>query len=60
VPRPWSGRKRTPGRPGVRFRPLQGRGTPIRYELGLAYAQSSPLVDSFVAIALKVGADRRR
>jgi DNA-binding transcriptional LysR family regulator len=48
------------GRPGVRFQPLQGRGTPIRYELGLAYAQSSPLIDSFVAIALEVGADRRR
>lgn len=51
------------GRPGVRFRPLHGRGAPIRYELALAFARASPLVDSFVAIArkigaLKIGADR--
>lgn len=46
------------GRRGVRFRPLQGRGAPIRYELGIVYAQASPLVDSFVAVALEVGADR--
>jgi hypothetical protein len=46
------------GDPGVRFRSLQGWGTPIRYELGIAYAQSSPLIDSFVAVALEVGADR--
>jgi DNA-binding transcriptional LysR family regulator len=48
------------GRPGVRFRPLHGRGTPIRYELGIAYARRSPLVDAFVrtALDLEIGADR--
>lgn len=35
------------GRRGVRFVELQGPGTPIRYELGLAYARRSPLVDAF-------------
>ena len=43
-------------RPGVRFRPLDGHGTPVRYKLGLAYAQRSPLVDSSLAIALTGGA----
>ena len=46
------------GRRGVRFVELQGRGTPVRYELGLAYARRSPLVDAFVAAASAAAAGR--
>lgn len=46
------------GRRGVRFVELQGRGTPVRYELGLAYARRSPLVDAFIATANAVAAGR--
>lgn len=46
------------GRRGVRFVELQGRGTPVRYELGLAYARRSPLVDAFVTAASAVAAGR--
>lgn len=47
------------GRPGVVFLPLEGRGTPIAYELGLAYARRSPLVEAFMKTALEIGADGR-
>jgi len=46
------------GRRGVRFIEIQGRGTPVRYELGLAYARRSPLVDAFVATARAAAAGR--
>lgn len=46
------------GRRGVRFVELQGRGAPVRYELGLAYARRSPLVDAFVATAKAAAAGR--
>lgn len=46
------------GRRGVRFAALEGPGTPIRYELGLAYARRSPLVDAFVATAKAAAAGR--
>ncbi len=46
------------GRRGVRFVELQGRGTPVRYELGLAYARRSSLVDAFVTAASAAAAGR--
>lgn len=45
------------GRRGAIFVPLQGRGTPIAYELGLAYARRPPLVEAFVRTALEISAD---
>jgi len=38
-------------RPGVRFIPLEGTGTPIPYELSLAYARPQPLVEAFIESA---------
>lgn len=39
----------TSGRKGVAFRDLNGPGAPVEFELAIAYAQSSPIVDAFVA-----------
>jgi DNA-binding transcriptional LysR family regulator len=39
----------TGGRRGVAFRELAGPGTPVEYELAIAYARSSPVLDAFVA-----------
>lgn len=39
----------TGGRKGVAFRELTGPGAPVEFELAVAYAQSSPIVDAFVA-----------
>ncbi|KLN57312.1 LysR family transcriptional regulator [Variovorax paradoxus] len=39
------------GRAGVAFRPLVGKGTPVGYQLALAFARRTPLVDAFVAVA---------
>lgn len=39
----------TGGRKGVTFRELAGPGTPVEFELAIAYAQSSPVLDAFVA-----------
>ena len=41
----------TLGRRGVVFRRPSGAGTPIGYELALAYRQHSPVLDAFAAIA---------
>lgn len=37
------------GRKGVAFRDLTGPGTPVEFELAIAYAHSSPILDAFVA-----------
>lgn len=37
------------GRKGVAFRELGGPGTPVEFELAIAYAHSSPVLDAFVA-----------
>jgi DNA-binding transcriptional LysR family regulator len=37
------------GRKGVAFRELTGPGTPVEFELAIAYARSSPVLDAFVA-----------
>lgn len=37
------------GRKGVAFRELAGPGTPVEFELAIAYAHSSPVLDAFVA-----------
>ncbi len=39
----------TGGRQGVAFRELAGPGTPVEYELAMAYRNSSPVLDAFVA-----------
>ena len=39
------------GRRGVVFRRPVGPGTPINYELALAYRQQSPVLDAFAAVA---------
>lgn len=39
----------TGGRKGVVFRELTGAGTPVEFELAIAYAHSSPVLDAFVA-----------
>lgn len=39
----------TGGRKGVAFRELAGPGTPVEFELAIAYAHSSPVLDVFVA-----------
>ncbi len=39
----------TGGRKGVAFRELTGPGTPVEFELAIAYAHSSPVLDAFVA-----------
>jgi len=39
----------TGGRKGVAFRELAGPGTPVEFELAIAYAHSSPVLDAFVA-----------
>jgi DNA-binding transcriptional LysR family regulator len=40
----------TANRPGVVFRDLTGIGTPVEYELAIAYGRSTPLVDAFTAV----------
>jgi DNA-binding transcriptional LysR family regulator len=37
-------------RPGVVFRDLTGLGTPVEYELAIAYGRSTPLLDAFTAV----------
>lgn len=37
------------GRKGVAFRDLTGPGTPVEFELAIAYAHSSPILNAFVA-----------
>lgn len=37
------------GRKGVAFRELAGPGTPVEFELAIAYAHASPVLDAFVA-----------
>jgi DNA-binding transcriptional LysR family regulator len=37
------------GREGVAFRELVGPGTPVEYELAIAYGSPSPILDAFVA-----------
>jgi DNA-binding transcriptional LysR family regulator len=39
----------TSGRKGVVFRELTGPGTPVEFELAIAYRRSSPALDAFVA-----------
>jgi DNA-binding transcriptional LysR family regulator len=39
----------TGGRKGVAFRELAGPGTPVEYELAVAYRHSSPVLDAFIA-----------
>lgn len=39
------------GRTGVAIRPLAGKGTPVSYQLALAFARRTPLIDAFVAVA---------
>lgn len=39
----------TSGRKGVAFRELAGPGTPVEFELAIAYAHSSPVLNAFVA-----------
>lgn len=39
----------TGGRKGVAFRELAGPGTPVEFELAIAYAHASPVLDAFVA-----------
>jgi DNA-binding transcriptional LysR family regulator len=40
----------TANRPGVVFRDLTGLGTPVEYELAIAYGRSTPLLDAFTAV----------
>jgi DNA-binding transcriptional LysR family regulator len=40
----------TANRPGVVFRDLTGIGTPVEYELAIAYGRSTPLLDAFTAV----------
>jgi DNA-binding transcriptional LysR family regulator len=40
----------TANRPGVVFRELTGLGTPVEYELAIAYGRSTPLLDAFTAV----------
>jgi len=37
------------GRQGVAFRELTGAGTPVEFELAIAYGETSPVVEAFVA-----------
>ena len=39
----------TGGRKGVAFRDLTGPGTPVEFELAIAYSHSTPVLDAFVA-----------
>ena len=40
----------TANRPGVVFRDLVGTGSPVEYELAIAYGRSTPLLDAFTAV----------
>ena len=40
----------TANRPGVVFRDLTGIGSPVEYELAIAYGRSTPLLDAFTAV----------
>jgi DNA-binding transcriptional LysR family regulator len=40
----------TANRPGVVFRDLTGLGTPVEYELAIAYGRPTPLLDAFIAV----------
>jgi DNA-binding transcriptional LysR family regulator len=40
----------TANRPGVVFRDLTGLGTPVEYELAIAYGRSTPLLDALTAV----------
>ncbi len=40
----------TPSRAGVVFRPLAGPGTPVEYELAIAYGRGSPALEAFAAM----------
>jgi DNA-binding transcriptional LysR family regulator len=40
----------TANRPGVVFRDLTGTGTPVEYELAIAYGRSTPLLDAFITV----------
>lgn len=42
------------GRPGVVFRELKGLGTPVKYELAVAYREDDPLIAAFVSTASAV------
>ncbi len=37
------------GRQGVAFRELTGAGTPVEFELAIAYGDASPVVEAFVS-----------
>jgi DNA-binding transcriptional LysR family regulator len=50
----------TARRPGVAFRPITGPGSPIDYELALAFSQPSPVVDAFVSTAQAVARTKSR
>jgi DNA-binding transcriptional LysR family regulator len=47
------------GRAGVVFRPLTGTATPVSYELALAFARRTPVVEAFVAVATQCEARTR-
>ena len=40
----------TGNRPGVVFRDLTGPGTPVEYELAIAYGRPTPLLDAFTSV----------
>ncbi|MDC7785576.1 LysR family transcriptional regulator [Rhodoplanes sp. TEM] len=42
----------------IGFRPLVGPGTPIGYDIALAYPRATPVVEAFVALARSAAADR--
>jgi DNA-binding transcriptional LysR family regulator len=41
----------THGRRGIAFRELTGAGTPVNYELAIAYRSTSPAIEAFLATA---------
>lgn len=43
------------GRQGVAFLELTGPGTPVEFEIAVAYVELSPLVEAFVAAARMQG-----
>jgi DNA-binding transcriptional LysR family regulator len=45
-------------RKGVIFRPLTGKGTPVTYELAVAYGRRSPALDAFARLVRSVTAER--
>lgn len=47
-------------RPGVRFVTLQGTGTPIPYELSLAFTKPQPLIEALVESATRLPSRSRR